>query len=228
MKIQDYEKYSCYGFHWINSKIMKSYPKVFTLVFVAALIFLCSNYTAAQSNEPYIYGELGSGNGNFRIEKAAINAIFCNNNIISLNYYFTERMAPNAPADFQWGNSIMDGYSSPQSLSVYGISYGKVFFTRYHYLRFTAKGGLTEGSVSTPTDYQLHQSIMGNYYSYSFHKDYVTGIVLEPTLEWVWGSGFGLSFGLYSNLNTISSVIGFDVCMIFGKVSSRRANNKNH
>jgi len=194
---------------------------------IALLLISGSSMAFAQANEPYIYGEMGCGNGNYGIVKTTMNIIFSNNNIISLNYYYSKRQYPNAPADYQWGDFI-DGYSSPQSLFMYGISYGKVLFSKYRFLRFIAKGGLTEGTVSTPADYQLHQSYMGPYYTFSYHKINVTGIVLDPTIEVTLNRGFGFSFGLYSNLNAISSAIGVDVCMMFGKLRSSRVDNKNH
>jgi hypothetical protein len=203
---------------------LKAYPRIFALI--AALIILGNNDSVAQSNEPYIYAELGGGNGNYTIVKTAVNTICYNNNIISLSYYFSERQSPNAPADFRWGDFV-DGYSAPQSLTMYGISYGKVFFLKHRYLRFTAKGGLTEGTVSTPTDYIFRPTVFGPYYLFSYHKSNVTGIVLDPTLEWDFARGFGLSMGLYTNINAISSVIGIDVRMIFGRLTGKRVYKKH-
>ncbi len=120
-----------------------------------------------------------------------------------------------------------------QTLNMFAVSYGKVFFLRTPCVRVIVKGGIAAGTVTTPTDfvkqsYSLNNTLY-NYYSYSYQQKAVIGLVANPVLELATGRWFGLSVGPYANLNAQYSLYGIEASMMFGKIRCRKADyNRNN
>lgn len=197
----------------------------FSKSFRIALFLLLSGYSAySQSNELYIYGELGGGDGTHGIFKAAMSAIFCKQNVISLSFYYASHRAPNIPSDYNL-NTIFGSFWPQQTVSMFGISYGLAFFSNNPHIRFIAKGGITEGLVQTAANF-ISPSIGA--YTYSIESNMTTGVVLDPAIEFLLSKGFGFSVGLYANINAINSVFGIDASMIFRKVRGKSRKHSTH
>jgi hypothetical protein len=160
---------------------------------ITSLIILGSYDAFAQSGEPYIYGEMGGGDGTHAMFKMGINAIFDKSNIISLSYYYASHESPNTPSDFAPG--ILE--TTPQQfLSVFGICYGRVFFLNNPRVRFIVKGGIASDEVRSPINFAPNpNSPGGSNYSFSVSNQGVTGFVLNPTIEFPLSVGFGFSIG---------------------------------
>jgi len=197
--------------------------------FYMPLLFSLAGYvTYAQSNEPYIYGELGGGDGTHNTYKAALNTIFGAHNVISLSYYYSLHRAPNIPADYN-ANGLFGTIWPEQTVSAFGLSYGYAFFLNSPLIRFIIKGGLAAGKVQTPVNFVLvYSGGWGSGYSYSIEKQFILGIVFDPSVEFPLGRGFGFSVGPYANINPIKPVFGLDAGIIFGKVRGRRNNHSIH
>jgi hypothetical protein len=101
--------------------------KYFSKIFLVVLFILPCYEAYPQSNEPYIYGELGGGGGTHTIFKAALNTIFCGQNVISASFYYAWHRAPDIPSNYN-PNSIFGPIWPEQTVSMFGISYGYVFF----------------------------------------------------------------------------------------------------
>jgi len=215
---------------------MKKYllfsPTVWRLFGMAILLISGSSMAFAQANEPYIYGEIGGGDGSHGLFQMTLNTvlsknnIMCSkNNIISISYSYASRRSP-IPSDFYPGPA---GFPD-QTLSVFALSYGKVFFSKTPCVRFILKGGLCAGVAATPdfeynTNYKPWVFSFSSNYDFSFQRKFVPGLVFNPAIEFPVGRAFGFSIGPYVNVNAVSSVLAVETSMMFGKIRGRKDGN---
>jgi hypothetical protein len=170
--------------------------------------------------EPYIYGEIGGGDGSHDLFQMTLNIVYSKNNIISISYYYVSHRSA-TPSDYQPGIGIP---AFPQQvLSVFGLSYGKVFFSKTPYVRYILKGGLCAGVTLTPVDFVNNGTggFLSSNYNYSNQEKFVIGAVLNPVIEFPIGRGFGFSIGPYVNVNAVSSVLAVEATMLFGHVRNK-------
>lgn len=181
-----------------------------------------SSTAFAQANEPYIYGEIGGGDGSHGLFQMTLNTVFSKNNIISISYYYAAHRSANIPSDFYPG--LFESFPQ-QTLSVFGLSYGGVFFLKTPCVRGILKGGLCAGVAATPVDFEYNPGFLSSNYSFSHQNEFVIGLVFNPVIEFPIGRGFGFSIGPYVNVNAVSSVFAVETSMMFGKLRGRRDGN---
>ena len=183
----------------------------------------CVSIAYCQGQNTFIYGEEGLGYGTHFSFNTAVNCIF-SDHIISVSYYHNSRPAPAAPSDYRAG--LLAGLPK-QKLNMFGLMYGKVFCSKTHITRYTLKGGIAIGNARTPTNYQ--ENGIGTYiysfdpnYSYSYHTVFNYGIMMNPTIEFPVGRGFGFSIGAFSIFDPVSSSVGVEGSLLFGKLRNRK------
>jgi len=192
---------------------------VWRLFGMALLIILGSSMVFAQSNEPYIYGEMGGGDGSHGLFQMTLNAVLSKNQIISISYYYASRRSANIPSDYYPG--LFESYPQ-QTLSVFGLSYGRVFFLKTPCVRGILKGGLCAGVAATPVNFEYNPMFFSSNYNFSHQKEFVIGVVFNPEIEFPISRGFGFSIGPYVNVNAVSSVLAVEASMMFGKLRGRQ------
>ncbi len=192
------------------------------LIFI--IPFFCVSNAYCQGQKVFIYGEEGLGYGTHFSFKTAVNCI-SNDHILSVSYYHNSRPAPDAPSDYRAG--LLAGLPK-QKLNMFGLMYGKVFYSQMHTTRYTLKGGIALGNARTPANYQ--ENGIGGYiysfdpnYSYSYHTVFNYGMVLNPTIEFPVGTGFGFSIGAFSIVDPVSSSVGVEGSLLFGKLRNKKA-----
>jgi hypothetical protein len=194
--------------------------------FISTLFIICCNSAYCQPILRALYGELGGGYGTHGSIKGAINTVIYGNNIITVCYVFSSHKASGIPSDYiPGGLGGIFGRDIPhQNMEVHGLMYGKMLYCANSIIRVTLKGGISEVNVNTPMDFKPNQFPNGGFlssasnYTYTTKSDRVLGILLNPTLEMPFGKGLGMSFGLYANVNSVNSVYGLEVSLVFGKV----------
>jgi hypothetical protein len=172
----------------------------------------------------FFYGEIGGGYGTHGSLKIAFDIINHTSNTISICFFFSSHRDPDRPPDFAPG--LFEPYPQ-QQLYMFGIMYGKVFYSKQTTTRFVLKGGLSGGVVYTPQNYISAGSWFEANYTYSLKHEFTPGILLNPTMELPVRRYFGLSFGLYTNVNFISPVFGVEGSMIFGKLRNKTLQEMN-
>ena len=199
-------------------------PSLLRLLAALIILPLAAN---AQQGEPYVYGELGYGRGAEGMLKIAINTVFAHNNILTLNYCFASKRADNLPPDYN-PNDLLGKHWPQKSISMAGISYGKMIFSTSPMVRFSLKAGVVAGVINMPTDFvPVPQnggwfSLTGpGQYNYSMQRDFAIGLVLDPTVELPLGRDLGITAGPYLNLNAQNPIVAFDVCVAFGRIRGK-------
>lgn len=220
---------NCYiyiGYHLISHKpVMRS-------IFISVSLICCFCFAHAQTDTiqkqatkrpPLIYLETGVGFGTHTSGFVDINCIFQRNNIISFYYLTSGHTSPTVPADY-----VPDIFNNKpwQTISMMGLTYGKVFYAHSPLLRYVIKGGLSAGNITTPENFvpATHSGWfnLSSNYTYSNHDQFAAGIIINPEIEFTLSRHFGFTFGAFSNINPVTSVFGFEVSMLFGKVRNNR------
>ena len=141
--------------------------------------------------------------------------ILSNNSIFSLYYGASTHRASTTPSDYTKG--ILDG-DPQQTLGSVIFCFGKIFNTNSPYVRYVLRGGLSGGTVATPTNFQPNSGWFSSNYTYSYKNELTMGLVLNPAIEFPLTRHFGLAAGGYANINPVMPVFGVDVTLIFGGV----------
>ncbi len=202
--------------------------------FLFALSLMCGTTCAnaqtgtstseAKPRYPYVYLETALSLGTHQSAYSDLNMIFHNNYILSLYYLNCGRNSPTVPKDY--GSDLL-GFKPLQIVSMSGLTFGKLFYSKSPLIRYVLKGGISLGTVSTPENFVKVYHTGGWFWSgpnYEFtnHKEFTPGILLNPEIEFTLGRYFGFTFGGFADLNPISTVAGFDLGLIFGKVRNHR------
>jgi hypothetical protein len=124
---------------------------------IALSLISVSSMAFTQANEPYIYGEIGGGDGSHGLFQMTLNTVFSKNQIISISYYYASHRSATTPSDY---SPFLFGIFPQQTLSVFGLSYGGVFFLKNPCVRGILKGGLCAGVSATPVDFEHNTSNM--------------------------------------------------------------------
>lgn len=171
----------------------------------------------------FVFGEIGGGLGTHNSFKMGVNIIDKKARVYSLIFCFSSRKDPKRPADMVRG--LLDGYPQ-QSVSMFGLLFGKAYPLAPSVCRFILKGGITAGTSLTPTNYQHNSTWLSNGYTYGTKQEFCAGIVLNPTIELPPFCKSGFSFGLYGNINNVCQVIGLEGTMQFGKLRNKTQREK--
>ena len=199
------------------------------LILILLLTIHAVNANARNSSDTLVkhnmtYGEFGGGYGTHGSFKWALNFINSTNRITTVCFVFSAHRDPGCPSDFSPGLFEM---TAQQKLFMLGVMSGKVFYSGAANIRYTLKGGLSAGIVSTPTDYAKSGGWFSANYTYNLKSELTPGLLLNPTLELPLNRHFGFSFGLYANINLISPVFGLEGSMLFGKLRNKRPGEKD-
>ncbi len=213
-----------YTFGGIISKpLYISMKRIFLFL---ALIYLCTllHPAMAQAKKLFIYGELGIGLGNFSGGKFALNTIF-DNNIITAGFWPDFRRSPQCPADY----SSLFSNSVSQTITTFGLLYGKVLYTHNNAVRYTFKGGIGGCRVVSPSNFvRQYNTWFGPNYSFERREETSVPLILNPSMELPYSRGFGFNFGIYGNVNLISPSVAVEANMIFGYLRKRHKHARNN
>jgi hypothetical protein len=211
-----------------------------SLVFILAFAVISNAQYVYQKHGTYYYDELGVVLGNQACLKNATSVMFDNKFIITLGYYYTSRQSPYLPSDYNTGTGLFEisDVLPQQTTSMYGLMVGKVFAAPNRKTRVILRGGFCFGVASTPQNFRRTPTVADPYavftsgfstllfgngasYTYDVVDEHTSGLIINPTVEFPLSRFFGLSTGLFANLNSVSSTFGLDVNIIFGKCRSR-------
>ncbi len=200
--------------------------KLFLCVFLSCGSFIVNAQDSIRYNPHglFIYGDIGGGYGTHGSFNMTMNVIDKKDNVFSLAYCFSSHRDPKMPADYHPG---LFGFYPQQTLSMFGLMYGKAYSRSSSVVRFIVRGGLSFGTASTPDNYQLSGGWFDSNYDYGTRKEFCAGIILNPTMELPLGRKAGLSLGFYGNINYVSPVFGLEGTMIFGKLRNRTVREQN-
>jgi hypothetical protein len=201
---------------------------------ISSIILACTLSTAlfAQSEETLlkkIYTHVGGGtsSNNGSAGEFGIQAIWRKNWSTTFSYQDISMDVKNLPSNYEPGYTIFlvlpisDSYPTTNA-RFYNFSAGKSF-PAGRKVWFTTEAGLSfvngEKYTFTPQEVQTEWFIFGYTTSnYATQTESATsvGATLRADANWAFASFAGLGFGAYANINSLQSVVGFNIKLTMG------------
>jgi hypothetical protein len=209
---------------------MKFKP-TFLIVQISLFLFLCflfhpsfSQHKETAINKVYLFGAAGITSYDGVSGELGIQATFKKHWVGSVSYQTLDMNPKNVPGNYDPGYTLFlilpigNGYPNT-TMTIVNFSAGKIFEASRR-IWFTTEAGLSVVSgeklqfTSTPVINDLF-SVSPNY---SIRKEKVStaGVLLKADFNWAFCPFLGLGAGVFANLNSIQSPVGFQVKLIGG------------
>ena len=202
-------------------------------------ILLCASALnlMAQNTKPLskIYLQAGAGGGTYNSSDydLGLKAVFNNKWSMTLSYKGLEMRPKNLPSDYQAETGyvlfIPYTYEATTDMSLVSLTAGKYFRLGKNFWA-TTEGGLSyvkgekltfERTQSVSSNILIAASTSSNYNSFKENKSTV-GAMLQADINWAFCSFMGLGAGVYANVNSIQSPVGFNIKLLVGKMGREK------
>jgi len=216
------------------NKTLKTSGLVFSLIICLCFPFINAN---AQNNKPLskLYLEGGAGGGNYKSTTAdlGMKMIIKDKWSMNLSYKYLEMDPKNLPSDYKPETGyvffIPYTYSVTSDMQIVSLTAGK-YFNLGRNIWSTTEGGLSyvkgekigfQKVQQTSTNILIAESNSSNYSTIKENKSSV-GFMMQADINWAFASFMGIGAGVYANLNSIQSPIGFNVKLLVGKMGREK------
>jgi hypothetical protein len=198
-------------------------------------IMLCASTLnlMAQATKPIskIYLQAGSGAGTHNSSDfdLGLKAILNNKWSMTLSYKALEMRPKNLPTDYHPETGyvlfIPYTYEVTTDMSLVSLTAGKYFKLGKNFWA-TTEGGLSyvkgekvnfERTQSVSSNILIAASTSSNYNSIKENKSTI-GAMFQADVNWAFASFMGVGAGVYANVNSIQSPVGFNIKLLVGKM----------
>lgn len=201
------------------------------------LIVFISGYTAFAREKGFlIYTELGGGGGNAGYVKYGLTTIVGQKHAFSLMAFQHFKRADNLPFDYDPGSSLFGQSVNPgTNLRSVNIMYGRaIFLPKTELVRVNLRGGLSVGQYTYPDKFKRYEEppSSGSFFNLDFgdpanytHENTTKtsiGVVFNPVVELAFSRAFGISGGMYANINDQKFIGGFEINLLLGLVKAHK------
>jgi hypothetical protein len=202
-------------------------------------ILLCASGSnlMAQTTKPLskIYLQAGAGGGTYNSSDydLGLKAVLKNKWSMTLSYKGLEMRPKNLPSDYQPETGyilfIPYTYEATTDMSLVSLTAGKYFSLGKNFWA-TTEGGLSyvkgekvnfERTQSISSNILIAASTSSNYNSFKENKSTI-GAMFQADLNWAFSSFMGLGAGVYANVNSIQSPVGFNIKLLVGKMDREK------
>ena len=159
-----------------------------------------------------------------------IQTVLKNNWTVSASYKRVEMKAKNLPGNYERGYAFLIFFPvydewPLNKMNTINFTLGKYFETGKK-TWFTAEGGLSfvSGQTLTFTSQQVFNDILYISSNYSYTKENKTGfgVILKSDFNWAIFPFAGLGAGVYADLNSLQSPLGFELKFICGNLRQHK------
>jgi hypothetical protein len=209
-------------------------------------IFFCISflYGIAQTPKPInkIYIQAGAGVGTYKSSDAGfgLKAIIHNKWSMTLSYKDIEMNPKNLPSDYQPETGyvlfIPYTYEVTANMSLVSLTAGRYFKLGKNTWAST-EGGISyvqgekvsfERTQSVSSTIIIAASTTSNYITAKEDKSTV-GAMFQADINWAFASFIGLGAGVYTNINSVQSPLGFNLKLLIGKMGRlKKHNSRKH
>jgi len=216
------------------NKTLKTPGLTFSLI-----VFLCFPFlnVTAQNNKPLskLYLEGGAGGGTYKSTSAdlGVKMIIKDKWSMNLSYKYLEMDPKNLPSDYipetGYVFFIPYTYSVTSDMQIVSLTAGK-YFNLGRNIWSTMEGGLSyvkgekinfQKAQQTSANIIIAESNSSNYTATKENKSSV-GFMMQTDINWAFASFMGVGAGVYANLNSIQSPIGFNIKLLVGKMGREK------
>ena len=215
----------------MNSTQKKS--SLFSILLVALVI--SSNAQTSPLSKLYLQGGIGASSYSGGSTEVAFQAIFKNKWSATLSYQSLSMDPKNKPSDYQaeTGYVLFVPYTNEVDtrMNIVSATAGR-YFKLGKKTWATTEGGLSYVS-GEKVQFQRAEVQSSNIFLFaSTSSNYTTtketkgsiGIAARADINWAFASFMGLGCGVYTNINSIQSPVGFQVKLIVGKMGREKRN----
>jgi len=162
--------------------------------------------------------------------EVGIQAILKKNWSTTFSYHKIEDIIPrNQPKDYKPETGFIlffpYTYNLTTSMNVYSITAGKIFHASRK-IWFTTEAGISlvsgenviykQNKNSTQSDYIFFGVINSSNYSTTVENKSTVGGMFRADFNWAFSSFFGLGAGVFANINSIQSPVGYNIKLTIG------------
>ena len=220
----------------MNRTNKKQVNRIFLCIMSLAFIITASGQTKTISK---FYFQAGAGGGTYESGSydLGIQAIFKNKWSATLSYQELSMTPKNQPADYQGETGyvffIPYTYDVDATMSLISLTAGR-YFKLGRNTWATTEAGLSyvsgekvsfQHSQVTSTNVIIAASTSSNYTTTKENKSSV-GFMMKSDINWAFSSFMGLGAGVFANINSIQSPIGFHVKLLVGGMGREKKNRK--
>lgn len=161
-----------------------------TLLIICILLFPTSGFS--QSDDPYVYGEIGMGVGKYTMYQGSVNCILKERHSVSLSYYRNWRNAEALPSDYEgW----LISFGKPNDKLIFmAATYGRVVVLT-NITRLNLKAGPLFGTYRYLSDFVRSAAWFSPNYTYTRYRENTYGLLFNPSFELSFTNTWGLSMG---------------------------------
>ena len=210
--------------------------RTFLCIMSLVLMITATGQTKTMSK---FYFQAGAGGGSHESGSydLGIQAIFKNKWSATLSYQELSMTPKNQPADYQGETGyvlfIPYTYEVDATMSLISLTAGR-YFKLGRNTWATTEAGLSyvsgekvsfQHSQVTSTNVIIAASTSSNYTTTKENKSSV-GFMMKSDINWAFSSFMGLGAGVFANINSIQSPIGFHVKLLVGGMGREKKNRK--
>lgn len=188
---------------------------------------LCAQLQKPLSDRLYLKETLGSGthfNAGFSVHFVSKNGY----SVAAQGVYETKD-ANTLPKDYKGGS--FGGIFGPPSTTLItgGILLGRVRDTKSKLIRFDLRAGINYGYITKPVRFRPPEPspsygfklFSSPNYDYDIEKKWFVGIVINPTIDFMFTRFIGLSLGLRANINHQEIPLTVEVGFLIGNLRGK-------
>lgn len=202
-------------------------------------ILLCASglnlmaQTAKPLSKIYLQAGAGGGTHNSSDFDLGLKAVLNNKWSMTLSYKGLEMRPKNLPSDYQPETGyvlfIPYTYEATSDMSLVSLTAGKYFKLGTNFWA-TTEGGLSyvkgekvnfERTPPVSSNIFIAASTTSNYNSFKESKSTI-GAMFQADVNWAFASFMGLGAGIYANVNSIQSPVGFNIKLLVGKMGREK------
>jgi len=225
----------------LKTKIMNSAQKklsrqgFFAILFIS--LFITTSAQTKAINKFYLQGGAGVASHQGDFSDISLQAIIKNKWSATLSYQSLTMTPKNQPADYQAETGYVFfmpyTYQATTDMSIVSLTAGR-YFKLGRNTWITTEGGLSYVQ-GEKVSYEHSQVVSGNIIIFaSTSSNYTTskenksslGAALRADLTWGFASFMGLGCGVFTNINSIQSPIGFQVKLLAGYMGKEKKNKQ--
>jgi len=220
----------------MNRTNKRQINRIFLCIISLAFIITATGQTKTMSKF-YFQGGAGGGTHESASYDLGIQAIIKNKWSATLSYQELSMTPKNQPADYQAETGyvlfIPYSYEVDVEMSLLSLTAGR-YFKMGKNTWATAEAGLSyvsgekvnfQHSQVTSSNILIAASTSSNYTSTKENKSTV-GFMMKTDVNWAFSSFMGLGAGVFANVNSIQSPIGFHIKLLVGNMGREKRNRK--
>lgn len=196
----------------------------FVIRMIKAILISClfsllvvSSYSQPQFKNAY-YLKFLAGWGNYNLQGFSVHHVSKYEFSLSAFAKWELKKSPDLPEDFYPGYYPNPTDKPKVRINSFGVEYGEIFYLSKH-IRLDMKAGPLFGRLERPQNFVYIKPTIANYnrnYDYSLKRKWITGVIFNPSIDFLMTDYISLSVGLYGNINTYDEAGGLEIGAIVG------------